>query len=127
MPMLESAAGDQHKRIFRIGPLRGRNDLRGNESTGSGRGWKVFGEYHALAGVALVLARVRNGGFLLQAVPGDPGNRGHGPAHLLEHLARMLVVPIEPEPPAHGIDDPQILTRVARRLEGLAAELHRTI
>ena len=50
-----------------------------------------------------------------QAVPSNAGNRGHREAHLVEHLARMRVMPVKTQTLGHFHNDPQVLARVSRR------------
>src|SRR5437588_822986 len=73
------------------------------------------------------LARIGYRVLALQALPADTRDRGHRLAHFREHVARVRVVPVEPDALCHLDDDPQILTRVAGWIERLAPELHRAI
>ena len=47
--------------------------------------------------------------------------------HLVEGIARMRIVPAEADTPAKLVDDPEILTRIARWLDGLASELDHAV
>ena len=71
-----------------------------------------------------MLQRVRARAFDLQPFPGDPGHARRRVADLFEHLRRPGIVPVETDAARDLLDDPEILTRVARRIERLTAELH---
>src|SRR5438046_10634377 len=84
-------------------------------------------EYDGLARVAFFLARISDGGVALEALPGDSRDRVHALAHLVEYFARMRVVPVQTHAACKMVDDPQILFRLAGRLDRLAAELHHAV
>jgi hypothetical protein len=47
--------------------------------------------------------------------------------HLVEHLGHVLVVPVQAEAAADLLDDPEVLLRVAGRVDGLPAQLHQAV
>ncbi|MNT27845.1 hypothetical protein D3C72_1634950 [compost metagenome] len=58
-----------------------------------------------------------------QPLPGHAADAGHGLAHLVEHVGHAGVMPVQPELRRHLLDDPQVLARLPRRVQCLAAEL----
>src|ERR1043166_4051542 len=110
VPVLELAPGDQYQRIIEIGALVGRNDIGGDEAAAPPGSRETLGEYHRLAGVALIGAGIGDAAFALEPLPGDSGNARHGLAHFVEYLryaaVRALVVPGEPQALGHLLDDP---------------------
>ena len=65
--------------------------------------------------------------FALQPLPRDAANARHGVAHFVEHVGHMVVVPVEAEFCCDLLDDPQVLSRVTRRVNRLTAYLHQAI
>ena len=51
----------------------------------------------------------------------------HGQAHLGEDLRWIVIGPVKAQPTCHLDDDPQVLPSLARRLDGLARQLHHSI
>ena len=84
-------------------------------------------EHRRLARIAFLLARIGHRGLALEAIPRDAGDRVHARAHLVEHLARMRVIPVQAHAARQLVDDPEIRPGLAGRLDGLAAELHHAI
>jgi hypothetical protein len=60
----------------------------------------------------------------LQPLPGDAGDAGHQPTHLVEHLAGIRVAPGQAQAAPDLLDDPQVLSRVAGWRQRLTAHLH---
>jgi hypothetical protein len=145
VPVLQLAAGDEHKRKVGIG-LLGRRDHTGRHQREAARGRGEFlGEDDGLAGVIGAEAGVGHAGLALQPVPGDALDAGvHGLAHFVVHgghaagtapsggrdsfgpgsRAKAGTAPSGGSPSAerggllarHLLDDPQVRPRVARRV-----------
>jgi hypothetical protein len=60
----------------------------------------------------------------LDALPGNVLERRHHRSHLGEDLAHMLVVPVAAHALGDVLDEPEVLPRLARQRQGLAAHLH---
>jgi hypothetical protein len=119
-PVLELPAHDTIGSASGRRPVMiGRHELRGHPA------WGVLDE-HGLARTPPT-RHGRHRGFAFEAIPGDAGDRVHARPHLVEHLARMRVVPVEANAAAELVQQPEIFFRFARRLNGLAAELHHAI
>ena len=123
VPVLELAAGDQHHRIVGVGALVGGNDVGRNEAAPAGFAREAVDEDDRIARVAFVAARVGHRVLALEPLPGDAGDVRHRVPHLVEDLRHRLIVPVEAELTRHLLDDPEVLARVARRVDRLAAEL----
>ena len=63
----------------------------------------------------------------LEALPRDAGDRRHRQAHFVEHVARMRVVPVEPQLARHRDDDVEVAARITGQRQRLAPELHDAI
>ena len=90
-------------------------------------GREAVGENHLLAGLVLVVARVGDRILALQPLPRDALDRRHAEAHLGENIGRPAVIPVEPHAAGDFLDDPPVLARVARRVDGFSATLHPAI
>src|SRR5205814_8530973 len=106
VPVLELAACDEHHRIVIVRALRRRDQVRGNELAAARGRREMRDEYDGLARVAFFLARISDGGLALEALPGDSRDRVHALAHLVEHFARMRVVPGKSHAPGELVDEP---------------------
>ena len=127
MPMLEHAPGGEDHRKILVRHLVRRRDRGRNELAATARGREAIAENHVLARPVDRLDRVGHRTLALEPFPGDALDRGHDLAHLREHICRPAVAPVEAEPAGDLLDDPQILARVSRRLQGDAGELHLTV
>ena len=65
--------------------------------------------------------------FPFQPFPGHSRHTAGGPAQFIKHIFNVRIVPLQTESCRHLHDDPQILARVTRRVDGLAAPLHTPI
>ena len=81
-------------------------------------------EHHVAARHVRPVGRIGDGVFALDALPGDVVERRHHRRHLGEDLADVLVVPAAADAVGDLLDDPEILARVARQRQRLAAHLH---
>ena len=132
MPVLQLAPGDQHERVVGIRALVGGNDVGRHQVHAAIGRVKVLQKDSGRAGVIGAQARVSHAGFTLQALPGDAPNAGvHGLAHFFinsRHTAVVThVVPVQAHAPGHLLNDPQIGFGLARRLNGLQAQLHHAV
>ncbi len=127
VPVLELAPGDEHERVLPVGALVGRNDVGRHELAAPGGRREAVGEHHRLTRIAFLLARIGDAALLFQPLPGDAGNRGHRFSHLVEHVRRATVVPVEPDAARDLLDDPQIGLGFARCFKRLASELHHAV
>src|SRR6185369_8776460 len=127
VPVFELTAGDQHHRVLRVRALVGRNDVGWHEAGAAGFAREVLDEYDGLSRVAFLHARVGDDMLPLQPVPRDAGDAGHGVAHLVEHFAHVLVLPVEADAARDLLDDPEVLPGLARRIDRLPADLHQPV
>ena len=127
VPVFELAAGDQHHRVLGVGALVGRDDIGRYEARAARLAREGLGEHHRLARVALLHARIGHRMLALQALPRDAADARHRVAHLVEHFRHVAVLPVEAKLLRHLLDDPQVLLGVARRVDGLAADLHQAV
>ena len=127
VPVLQLAPGDQDQRVIGVGPLVGRDDVGRHKTRTTAFAWEVIDEDHRVTWVTLGHAGVGNGMFTLQPFPGDATNAGHGVAHLVKHFADMLVVPGQAQLIGDALDNPQVLSRFAWRVDRLPTHLHQTI
>ena len=127
VPVLQLPSGDEHEREVCIRPLIGRDDVSGHEARAAAFAREVVHKHHALARVALGLARVGDGMLTFKPLPGNARDVGHGAAHFVKHFAGMRVVPIQAELFGHFLNDPQVLPRITRRWNSLAAHLHQPV
>ena len=111
-----SASGRSSAGMMSAGTKRARPVSRG----------KILGEDHRLAGIAFARARVGHRVLALQPLPRDAGDARHGVPHLVEHLGHGPS-PVQARAAADLLDDPQVLARVAGRVEGLAAHLDEAV
>ncbi len=74
-----------------------------------------------------MFARVGDRALLLQPLPRDAGDRVHTLAHLVEHVGNVGVVPGQTQAARQLIDDPEILPRVAGRIQRPAPQLHHPV
>ena len=124
MPVLELAPGGQHHRVGIVRQLGWRQHLGRREPAAAVVGREAVAEHDLLARRLRPVARIGDRALALQPLPGDVGERGHGTRHLVVDLARMLVVPVEPDPACDLLDDPPVLTGIARQRQRPAAHLH---
>ena len=127
MPVFKLAAGDEHHRELGVRLLVGSDELGRYQLCAAVRRRELVDEHDFVARIALVLARVGDRVLGLQTFPGDAGDRVHRLAHLVEHVLRAAVVPVQTQAAGHFLDDPQILARIARRVDRRAAQLHLTV
>ena len=125
--MLQLTPGDQHHRVLVVGALVGRDDVGRHEARAPAFTRKTVDEHHRLARVALGQTGVGDGVLSLQPVPGHAADAGHAAAHFIEHLGDMAVGPAQPQALGQLLNDPQVLARVAGRVDGLAAHLHQPV
>ncbi len=100
----------------------GRHDL-----AATAFGGETGGEDDFVAGFVRIVHRIGDGAFAHQPFPGNVLQRRHHLRHLGEHVGGAIVAPVEPHALADLLDDPEILPRIARRLDHLARELHPAI
>src|SRR5438128_12366315 len=81
-------------------------------------------EHDGFPRIAFLLAGVGHRGLALEALPGDACDRVHALAHLVEHFARMRVVPGKADAPGQLVDQTEIFFRLAPRLDRCSSELH---
>ncbi len=130
--MFELATGDEHLRKLRIGPLGRWNDVGGYQFDAAVRSRKTVGEHNGLARVLRREAGIGHAALALQPLPGNAtdGLR-HGLAHFFIHrghaLLRAGVVPVQPHARGHLLDDPQVGSRIARRVERAPPQLHHAV
>src|ERR1035437_6178002 len=108
MPVFELTAGAQHERELAVRPLGGGNDVCRHEFGAAGRRREFIDENHRLTRIALLFAWIGAAASLSEPLPGDAGDRRHRLAHFVEHLARAVVVPVEPDAAPDLLDDPTI-------------------
>ena len=124
VPMLELAAGGEDERIVVVRRLVRRRELGRHQFAEAARAREALVEHHVAAGLVGRVGRIGDVILALDALPGDVVERRHQPRHLLEHFADVLVVPLLAHALGEILDDPQILARVARQRQRLAAHLH---
>ena len=81
----------------------------------------------SLPGLFGVVDRIGHRALAHQPVPGDVLQRRHHLRHLGEDIGRAVVIPRQAHALADLLDDPEILPRIAGRLDHLARELHAAV
>jgi hypothetical protein len=74
-----------------------------------------------------IVGRIGHRALAHQAIPADVVQGRHQLCHFGVDIARTRIVPGQPHPLADLLDDPEILTRIAGRLDHLARQLHAAI
>ena len=124
VPMFQLAARDQDDGELCIGTLVGRNDVGGDKSGLPPFAWEVIDKHHRLTWVTLGPAGIGHCMIVLQSIPGDTPDTGHGAAHLVKHFRHMRVVPIQTQTQGQLLNDPDVLASIARGLNRFASHLH---
>src|SRR5205814_8647529 len=115
MPVFQLSAGEKHRRIVRIGTLRGWNEIRRYEPAAAIRGWETLDKHDRVAGVAFFEAGICHGRLSLEAFPCDAGDGIHAGPHFGEYVTRVRVLPIQSEALSQLREQPEILSGLARR------------
>ena len=99
VPMLELAAGGENERELRVGLLVGRCELRRHQLAEPAGTREAVGEHDVVARLVGRVGRIGHRAFALDPLPRDVVERGHQRRHLGIDLARMRVVPRQPDAP----------------------------
>src|SRR6266545_721206 len=124
MPVLELSAGEKHRRIVRIGTLRGRDEIGRHEPAAAIRGWETLDKHDRVAGVAFLEAGIRYGRLSFEAFPCDAGDGIHAGPHFGEYVTRVRVLPVQSHALCQFSEKPEVLFGLAWRLDRLASKLH---
>ena len=81
----------------------------------------------SLPGLFGIVDRIGHRALAHQPLPGDVLQRRHQLRHLGEDLARAGIIPRQAHALADLLDDPEILPRIAGRLDHLARQLHAAV
>ncbi len=127
VPMLQLAPGGQHKRILLIRLLIGGNNLCRHELARAVCRWETIAEHDVLARLIRAKARIGHGAFHHQPVPGDVVQRRHGVLHFGKNVGGAFICPIQTNAVRQFLGDPPVRLGLARRVNRLAAHLHRAV
>ncbi len=125
--MLEHAPGRQHHRIVVIRQFVRGHHMRRHDLAAAARGREPRGEDDLVAGLIGIIDRIGHRALAHQPFPGDVLQGWHHLRHLGEDICRTVIVPGQSHPFGDFLDDPQILPRVAGRLDDLARELNAAV
>ena len=127
MPVLELAAGNEHKGVLCIRQLIGALEAGRDKLASSVRRWEVVNKDHPLTRIMVPIARVGDAVLCIKPFPGHTGDAGHRAAHLLEDIFRLRIVPIQAEAPRQLLNDPKVLPRLTGAIQRLSTHLHTSV
>ena len=127
MPVFKLAAGGQHRGVLGVDRLVGRQGGGQREAGAAARGREAIAKHHVQPRRVLCGARICHRAFALQPCPVDVRQRSHALPHFGEDIARMGVLPVEPEATRDLLRDPPVGLCLAGQRHGGAAHLHLSV